>query len=411
MASNKNTSAKNQQQKIKKTGSIARSINLSFSSRIFWIFVLMDLIFFRNEIRELTLHLKIIDTVHFAPLLASMRAHMDILIFQAVVWFFSLFIGTGSIRRRLNPLNELAQAAKIWSAPEHSFDEARFRDLEFAIENISPTREDARLCTGDKELSGLEAAVNNLITRMRDSYRQQARFVSDASHELRTPIAVIQGYANMLDRWGKEDETVLVESIDAIKSESEHMKHLVEQLLFLARGDSGHTKLNLKSEDLGAMMREVCEQSEMIDSAHKYTLRADDGVFARGDAEMLKQTARILADNAAKYSAEGETIILKAQFIKGSPAFTVQDAGVGMDAADVPHVFERFYRADSSRTRGSGGTGLGLSIAKWIVDKHGGWFEILSREDLGTRISVCLPKCESPAAPKPDNGVAPTLKI
>jgi len=399
MASEKRSAAKNQQQKIKKTGSIARSINLGFSTRIFWIFVVMDIILFRAELRELSTHLKILDTVHFSPLLAAMRSHADILVFQAVIWFFSLFIGTGSIRRRLNPLNELAQAAKIWSAPEHSFDEARFRDLEFAIESISPTREDARLCTGDKELSGLEAAVNNLITRMRDSYRQQARFVSDASHELRTPIAVIQGYANMLGRWGKEDETVLVESIDAIKSESEHMKHLVEQLLFLARGDSGHTRLNLTNVDLGAMMREVCEQSEMIDENHEYTLRADDGIFARGDGEMLKQTARILVENAAKYSAEGETIILKAQLIKGNPAFTVQDAGVGMAQADVPHVFERFYRADAARSRGSGGTGLGLAIAKWIVDKHGGWFEILSREDLGTRISVCLPKGEAPTAP------------
>ena len=101
---------------------------------------------------------------------------------------------------------------------------------------------------------------------MRESHRQQERFVSDASHELRTPIAVIQGYVNMLDRWGKDDEQVLKESIEALKNESEHMKNLVEQLLFLARGDSGRNTLHIEDLNLTEMVSDVMEESAMIDS-------------------------------------------------------------------------------------------------------------------------------------------------
>lgn len=119
------------------------------------------------------------------------------------------------------------------------------------------------LATGDKDLKSLEVAINNLLERMRRIYRQQNQFVSDASHELRTPIAVIQGYVNMLDRWGKDDEEILNESIEALKNESQHMKELVEQLLFLARGDCGRNTLKKETLNLTDIIRQVCEESEM----------------------------------------------------------------------------------------------------------------------------------------------------
>lgn len=312
-------------------------------------------------------------------------------IIEGILLFQEIIFGTSRIRRTLKPLNEMAETASRLS--DMAFDEEKFHTLEDAISKISPTASDERVHIGDNELQGLEAAINNLLDRMRDSYRQQARFVSDASHELRTPISVIQGYANMLDRWGKEDESVLDESIKAIKSESENMKNLVEQLLFLARGINGKTQLQMAEFSLNDMMTEVLEESKMIDKNHVYKYIEKEKATVYGDIGLLKQTARILIDNAAKYTDEGELIILKAGIsTKGEPYFSVQDNGIGMNEEDVTHIFERFFRADTARVRKNGGTGLGLSIAKWIIDNHKGYFSVLSRKDIGTRITVFLPK-------------------
>ena len=304
---------------------------------------------------------------------------------------FSYFREDRAIRRILAPINEIALKADELS--KLSFSEDKYQLIEAAIENIQPGQDAAQapLSFGDSDLSGVEAAMNNLLLRMRDTLRQQARFVNDASHELRTPIAVIQGYANMLDRWGKSDEKILEESILAIKNESEHMNHLVEQLLFLARGDSGKTVLKKEPLSVGPLMQEIYEESFMIDEKHRYRLKkSDEDAVVLADVGLLKQAVRILIDNAAKYTPEGEEIILSCgRTPAGEPYLQVQDQGIGMNESELPHIFERFFRSDEVRS--SAGTGLGLSIAKWIVDKHQGHFEILTRQDLGTRIRIVFP--------------------
>ena len=191
---------------------------------------------------------------------------------------------------------------------------------------------DTVLHTGDRELQGLEKAVNDLMGRMRLSYQEQTRFVSDASHELRTPIAVIQGYADMLSRWGKDDPTVLEEGIAAIKSESAHMNKLIEQLLFLARGDSGRTRMTMENTDLSALVKEVHEEFGMIHPERNWRLQADTPVWAVCDYAMIKQTLRILTENAVKYTAEADTVTLRARMHKGMPALEVQDNGIGIAA-------------------------------------------------------------------------------
>ena len=301
-----------------------------------------------------------------------------------------IIFGTARVRKILKPLNEIAETAERLS--NMVFDEENFHSIEDAISKISPVASDERIHIGDSEFKGLEDAINKLLDRMRDSYRQQARFVSDASHELRTPISVIQGYANMLDRWGKSDESVLDESITAIKSESENMKNLVEQLLFLARGINGKTQLTIEEFSLSNMIKEVVEESKMIDDKHVYTYINLEEVNVYGDVGLLKQTARILVENAAKYTETGENIVLRTgRNNKGEPYFSVQDNGIGIDTEDIPHIFERFFRADTARVRKNGGTGLGLSIAKWIIDNHNGYFSVVSRKEIGTRITVYLP--------------------
>ena len=290
------------------------------------------------------------------------------------------------IKKTLNPINEMAIRADEMS--RMSFDEAKFHTIENAIEHISP-EQTTEMSLGDADLQGIEAAMNNMLSRMHDTYLQQARFVNDASHELRTPISVIQGYANMLDRWGKEDEEILDESISAIKNESDHMNHLVEQLLFLARGDAGRNTMTFKNVCLNDIMREIYEESLMIDENHIYKFsETASNVYMNADASMIKQAMRILVDNAAKYTAQGDEIALSVGLTQDEnrPYIQVQDNGIGMAEVDVKHMFERFYRADD--TRKVQGTGLGLSIAKWIVDKHNGHFEILSRKEIGTRIRI-----------------------
>ena len=421
-----------------KMTSIARKINMSFWLKRFWGLISLDILIVAlvggsflwwrieqlpvgsklkditfltgDSYKELVLVLKdSLGTEH----LVSVGSVLDyflvpfviLLIVQAIDLFGALF-ETGAVRRKLKPLNDLAiKAEKLSSLP---LDSSKFESLEHAIENLSPNSPDAKISTGDKDLESIEVALNNLIYRMRESQKKQARFVSDASHELRTPIAVIQGYVNMLDRWGKEDESVLEESIEALKHESDHMKELVEQLLFLARGENGKNTLHYAEFDLNEVIKEVWEESLMIDEEHRYEFVGDNGpcmdeegnlvvppAVAWGDIAMIKQSVRILVQNAAKYSAPNATITFRVSIRGDKVCYIVQDEGIGMQEEDLRHIFEPFYRSDKARSSSTGGSGLGLSIAKWIVDAHDGNIEVLSSQDVGTRFTVWLPRSEN----------------
>ena len=304
------------------------------------------------------------------------------------------FTHTSRIRRKLKPLNELALKAEAIS--EVPLDTTKFEELEEAILKVPADKNGAKIYTGDEDLASIEAALNSLLYRMQEARMQQARFVDDASHELRTPIAVIQGYANMLDRWGKDDPAVLEESINAIKNESENMKELIDQLLFLARGDNGRQKLSMEKVNISEVMREVWEESTMIDSDHKYFFEENEDCFINGDLAMIKQSIRIFVQNAAKYSDKGNSIKLSVKKSDGKVVYVVQDEGIGIAGEELSHIFERFYRSDKARNSSTGGSGLGLSIAKWIIDAHKGTVEVLSRQEIGTRITVSF-DCYVPA--------------
>ena len=374
-------SSKRRREKPVSTGSIAFRIGLSSGLNLLLVFLVIDIVLFcvfmipvLNDMPGST-EFTIDGYDAFRQFTKEWK--IDILLrVEGLMVLLWVLLETLKVRVRLRPLQDLADAAL---------------KLEDAIDMLTPADEDVKLATGYTELAGIETAVNKLMTRMRDSYRQQARFVSDASHELRTPISVIRGYADMLDRWGKTDKKILEESIEAIKDESESMQHLVEQLLFLARGDSGRTPLNVTDFDLTDMMKEVYEESVMIDKSHEYIFEDGGEIPVRGDVSLIKQAARILIENASKYTPEGGEIKLKSLVSDGHPAFSVQDSGIGISENDIPYIFDRFYRADDSRSKQTGGSGLGLAIAKWIVERHGGRFEIISRKDIGTRITVILP--------------------
>ncbi|MBO5072698.1 MAG: HAMP domain-containing histidine kinase [Eubacterium sp.] len=371
-----------------KTSSTARRINREFVGRQFSSYFWMDIVV---ALMALVCWWIPVEVNVFGFLIICLAV---VIVMQIFSLLRNLLFGAKRVRYQMRTLNELAKKAEELSSI--AFDESKFHLLEDAISHMDPENETEHLHIGDKDFQGLELAINRLLDRMRESYRQQSRFVSDASHELRTPISVIQGYVNMLDRWGKEDETVLEEGISAIKHESEHMSTLVEQLLFLARSDSGRHQLVREKVSLRELMREVYEEFVMIDSDHDYSFRelaeGEPGdIMVMGDPIMLKQTMRILADNARKYTKAQDEIIFATGMQEEIPFFYVQDTGIGMMEQDISHIFERFYRSEEVRGSEAGGSGLGLSIAKWIVDKHKGYFEILSREGLGTRIIVRLP--------------------
>jgi signal transduction histidine kinase len=313
-----------------------------------------------------------------------------VLVAQGVVFLFQWGGGRRSAERMMKPVKQMARAAERISSERFAAD--KLHSLEDAIDGLSPSTRGVRLRTGDRDLEGLEEAINNLLSRVHESYVEQTRFVSDASHELRTPIAVIQGYSDMLARWGKTDEHILEEAISAIQAESRNMNKLVEQLLFLARGDSGRNTIAFQPFDLSQTLSEVCDEYKMIDSGHAFSFKSPGAVSVTGDEALIKQAARILMDNAVKYTGEGGNIQLEVGMEGGAPSFSVVDEGIGIKSEDVPKIFDRFFRSDPARVRKSGGAGLGLSIAKWIVDSHGGFFQVVSREGIGTRIRVVLPQ-------------------
>lgn len=311
----------------------------------------------------------------------------------------NLFKNAGSIKKVLRPIQELAAtAAKLNQVERMSPEE--LKALAGKLDEINATHLDRRidLPGTQKELKTLAQAINAMLDRINKAYSAQMRFVSDASHELRTPIAVIQGYAALLDRWGKDDPEALQESIHAIRSEAKAMEELVEQLLFLARGDNDTQPVKPVAFDLTALAGEVLREEEMIHQDRTFLPRWGEApIPVRADQGLIKQVMRILMDNSVKYSPPDGRIYLRVTAQEGYARVTVQDEGMGISPQGIPHIFDRFYRTDQSRDRRTGGTGLGLSIAKWIVDRHGGWFEVVSREGVGTRISFLLPTAPASA--------------
>jgi signal transduction histidine kinase len=199
----------------------------------------------------------------------------------------------------------------------------------------------------------------------------------------------------MLGRWAKDDPAALQESIDALKNEADGMQNLVEQLLFLSRGEQGSIPMQSAPVNVSRLVAEVCGETMMIDDKHVYKHDAPEFCYVLGDAGLLKQALRALMDNARKYTPAGGDITLSCKLEDGKVRISVEDTGIGIEGEDVPRIFDRFFRADESRARKTGGSGLGLSIAKWIIDRHYGIIEVLSRKGLGTRITFSLPECKN----------------
>lgn len=242
------------------------------------------------------------------------------------------------------------------------------------------------------ELKDLANVINKMLDRIELSYESQKQFVSDASHELRTPIAVIQGYANLLNRWGTKEEEVLLESIDAISNEAKSMQDLVEKLLFLSRHDKKTLKLDKVKFNMCPVVEEMVKETRLVTTNRIIESPVLEDVIVYGDKQALKQAIRIFIDNAVKYTKDGDTITITCKNDNHDCVITVQDTGIGMTRKDVDNVFERFYRSDQVRNEKIYGHGLGLSIAKLIILGHTGKIKVRSQLTKGTSFIITLPR-------------------
>lgn len=244
------------------------------------------------------------------------------------------------------------------------------------------------------ELKELSQTFNDMMDRIEEGYQSQQQFVSDASHELRTPIAVIKGYVNMLDRWGKNDKAILEESISAIKNETDSMQDLIEKLLFIARSDK-HT-LTFTKEDFSIkeLLSEIEKETKMIDSKHNFFFHLSHDASLYADRKRIKQAVRILLENAIKFTPHDGNISVHGFIEDKYYVIKVSDTGIGIAKKDLNKVFDRLYRAEQSRSKEIGGHGLGLSIAKIIVLGHKGKIKVKSTLGKGSEFSVMLPFLE-----------------
>ncbi|MCT8136609.1 HAMP domain-containing histidine kinase [Anaerobacillus sp. CMMVII] len=239
------------------------------------------------------------------------------------------------------------------------------------------------------ELYTMGETFNRMIDILEQNYQKQHQFVSDASHELKTPLTVIESYASMLKRWGMKKPELLEEAVEAIYSEAVRMKDMTEQMLQLANEDSKFT-LEIKEVDLLTLCQQASQHIEVSFKREIFILEEGNSYQIWADENKLKQVVYILLDNARKYSQDSITIKLAEQ--ENTCSFSIIDKGIGIPNADSEKIFDRFYRVDKARTRETGGVGLGLSIAKKIIDAHDGTITLASVEGTGTGVTVTLPK-------------------
>ena len=289
----------------------------------------------------------------------------------------ALFLGYFVSQRLLQPIRSMTDTVKSIEVSE----------LGTRLE-VSSTKD---------ELSELAVTFNGMLERIQRGFDQQQWFVSDASHELRTPVTVIKGYSDMLSRWGRHDEETLQEGLEAIGSEAENMQELIEKLLFLARADQKRQILHLEPLDMQALVGDVFRKMQLTATDHQLQLLANEPALVLADNVTMRQMLRIFLENAVKYTPAGGVIRLSSSRCPedaGCLELMIEDTGIGIAREEQEKIFQRFYRVDSSRTKEAGqpgGTGLGLSIAKWIADRHGIEIKVDSQPGAGTRFTLKIP--------------------
>lgn len=316
-------------------------------------------------------------TFHFLRTITAEKVFLEELsrtIFYAgfIGVLISIICGFLLSKRLLKPLRNITSTVK----------KIEVQDLNQRI-TVQPTRD---------EIEELANTFNLMLERLQKGFETQRQFVSDASHELRTPATVICGYSDMLSRWGKDDPKVADECISAIHSEAINMQRLIEKLLFLARADQKRQVLHKEIIDLKPLITDITKDTQLIAPQHTVKCLQNDSGFIYADELVIRQMIRIFLENSIKYTPDGGTITISSQNDGKNMIVKLSDNGIGIDKDKQNKIFERFYRVDTARTRnGVGGTGLGLSIAKWIADAHDIKIHLDSEPNKGTTITLVIP--------------------
>jgi heavy metal sensor kinase len=264
-----------------------------------------------------------------------------------------------------------------------------------AVQEISGKDLSTRLSVPDSgdELARLAETLNAMLERIGLALKQIAQFTADASHELRTPIALMRTRAELALRNPRSAEEHR-ETIAQLHAEIVRTSELVERLMLLARADSGASMVRYEGVELVQLVEEVLAQTSMLAEQKQLVVEARLGrtpVWVLGDAQFLRQLVVILIDNAVKYTpAPGKITVLLGRS-NGSATLSVADTGIGIEALELENIFERFYRADRARSRETGGAGLGLAIGRWIAESHRGTLTAESQPGAGSVFRVCLP--------------------
>lgn len=258
------------------------------------------------------------------------------------------------------------------------------------------------------EVHDLALTLNEMIGRLDLAFTQQRRFVADASHELRTPVAVIRNITDvaLVQPLSLDEYVTLLRDINA---ESERLGHLINDLLALARADEDQIPLDQEEIRLDLLACDVAATMEPLAVERNITLNLEkmEPATVKGDTARLIQVLMGLVDNALTYTNAGGTVDINVETHETSASFSVRDTGIGISAEDIPHIFERFYRADPARSRVAGGSGLGLAIVDWVVSAHGGSVSVESQLGQGSTFTVTLPLA-SPIPPSTSHTLQPS---
>lgn len=281
----------------------------------------------------------------------------------------SLMLGDLMARRVLRPVSAIANTARTIAQTD---------DLSQRIPYNRPD-----------ELGSMVITFNETLDRLQRLFESQGRFLSDVSHEFRTPLTTIRGNIDLIRRYGNDPH-----SLEVIEEEVKHMSVLVADLLMLAKADAGQIPFTFDRLDLSRfVVKDVYTHiQKMAHNIHQVELgHVEEDVTIQADVNYLRQLFNHLVTNAVRYTPEGGVIRIWQTTSFNQAQVHISDTGVGIPPEDLPHIFERFYRVDKARSRAAGGTGLGLSIAQWIAEMHGGKIVVTSSVGQGTIFTVSLP--------------------